>query len=137
MLLTRLQGFKSEANRERESKRAAFKRPFSMFSSSSGGASTSSTKSPPRKAARRDSYESGGEVLSGVSPRAQMATATGVAASSSSALLSHNNSNSSWAEMEPQIIGQFPVHPLTLQAKQVFVVRMLTPLAEYQEVRGI
>ena len=43
-------------------------------------------------------------------------------------------SNSSWAEMESKIIGHFPIHPLTLKAKQSFIFRLLTPLGEYQEV---
>ena len=43
-------------------------------------------------------------------------------------------SNSSWAEMESQMIGHFPIHPLTLKAKQSFIFRLLTPLGEYQEV---
>merc|ERR1719391_1057742 len=42
-------------------------------------------------------------------------------------------SNSSWAEMESQMIGHFPIHPLTLKAKQSFIFRLLTPLGEYQE----
>ncbi len=43
------------------------------------------------------------------------------------------HSNSSWAELEPHIIGHFPIHPLTDVARQVFIVKLLTPLAEYQE----
>lgn len=42
-------------------------------------------------------------------------------------------SNSSWAEMESQLIGHFPIFPLTLSAKQVFIMRYLQPLAEYQD----
>ena len=42
-------------------------------------------------------------------------------------------SNSSWAEMESHMIGHFPIHPLTLSAKQIFILRLLTPLGEYQE----
>ena len=45
----------------------------------------------------------------------------------------NDSSNSSWAEMEPQIIGHFPIHPLTEAAKQIFIIKLLTPLAEYQE----
>ena len=44
-----------------------------------------------------------------------------------------SRSNSSWAEMESQLIGHFPIHPLTLSAKQVFALRYLQPLAEYQD----
>ena len=39
---------------------------------------------------------------------------------------------SSWAEMETHLIGHFPIFPLTLSAKQVFILQFLQPLAEYQ-----
>ena len=42
-------------------------------------------------------------------------------------------SNSSWAEMETQIIGHFKVHPVTTKVEQIFIMKLLTPLAEYQE----
>lgn len=35
--------------------------------------------------------------------------------------------------MESHIIGHFPIHPLSSQAKKVFALKLLTPLAEYQE----
>ena len=35
--------------------------------------------------------------------------------------------------METNIIGHFDIYPLTLQTKQVFILRLLTPLAEYQD----
>ena len=35
--------------------------------------------------------------------------------------------------MESQLIGHFPIYPLTLSAKQVFALRYLQPLAEYQD----
>ena len=63
-----------------------------------------------------------------------------------------DNSNSSWAEMELDVIGHFDVFPLTTQVKlqifikllvlhrlfltqvsQIFILRLLTPLAEYQD----
>ena len=47
--------------------------------------------------------------------------------------LSAENSNSSWAEMELDVIGHFDVFPLTSQASQIFILRLLTPLAEYQD----
>ena len=44
-----------------------------------------------------------------------------------------DNSNSSWAEMELNVIGHFEIYPLSLQASQIFILRLLTPLAEYQD----
>ena len=34
--------------------------------------------------------------------------------------------------METHLIGHFPIFPLTLSAKQVFILQFLQPLAEYQ-----
>jgi hypothetical protein len=45
---------------------------------------------------------------------------------------SRENSNSSWAEMELNIIGHFEIYPINLQTQQIFILRLLTPLAEYQ-----
>uniref|UniRef100_A0A146LRX2 DDB1-and CUL4-associated factor-like 1 n=1 Tax=Lygus hesperus TaxID=30085 RepID=A0A146LRX2_LYGHE len=42
-------------------------------------------------------------------------------------------SNSSWAEMETFVIGSVQMHPLTLATKQMFILRYLTPMGEYQE----
>ncbi|KAI5701893.1 hypothetical protein M8J75_014419 [Diaphorina citri] len=42
-------------------------------------------------------------------------------------------SNSSWAEMEPMIVGTIPVHPLTTETQQLFILKYLTPMGEYQE----
>lgn len=43
-------------------------------------------------------------------------------------------SNSSWAEMETYVIGNIQMHPLTLCTKQLFILKYLTPMGEYQEV---
>lgn len=45
---------------------------------------------------------------------------------------SRESSNSSWAEMELNIIGHFEIFPISTQTKQIFIIRLLTPLAEYQ-----
>ncbi|XP_065215830.1 protein mahjong isoform X2 [Planococcus citri] len=42
-------------------------------------------------------------------------------------------SNSSWAEMETLIIGNVQIHPPTLATKQMFILKYLTPMGEYQE----
>ena len=46
---------------------------------------------------------------------------------------STENSSSSWAEMELNVIGHFEIYPVSLQASQIFILRLLTPLAEYQD----
>ena len=35
--------------------------------------------------------------------------------------------------MELDVIGHVDIYPLTLQASQIFILRLLTPLAEYQD----
>lgn len=42
-------------------------------------------------------------------------------------------SNSSWAEMETYLIGNIQMHPLTLATRQLFILKYLTPMGEYQE----
>lgn len=42
-------------------------------------------------------------------------------------------SNSSWAEMETFVIGNVQMYPPTLATKQMFILRYLTPMGEYQE----
>lgn len=50
---------------------------------------------------------------------------------------SHLNSecsNSSWAELEPYMIGTFCMYPLTPEMKQRFILQYLTPMGDYQEL---
>ncbi|KAI0224040.1 DDB1- and CUL4-associated factor 1 [Lamellibrachia satsuma] len=43
-------------------------------------------------------------------------------------------SNSSWAEMEPYVIGSYCMSPLTSEMHQRLILQYLTPLGEYQEL---
>ncbi|XP_075560422.1 lisH and WD40 domain-containing protein mahjong isoform X4 [Dermacentor variabilis] len=45
-------------------------------------------------------------------------------------------SNSSWAELEPLMIGSQQVFPLTVEMQQRLILQYLTPLGEYQELLG-
>lgn len=45
-------------------------------------------------------------------------------------------SNSSWAELEPLMIGSHQVFPLTVEMQQRLILQYLTPLGEYQELLG-
>ncbi|XP_075228537.1 lisH and WD40 domain-containing protein mahjong isoform X6 [Lycorma delicatula] len=42
-------------------------------------------------------------------------------------------SNSSWAEMESYVIGHIQMYPPTLATQQIFILKYLTPMGEYQE----
>ena len=44
-------------------------------------------------------------------------------------------SNSSWAEMESYVIGSIQMYPPTLATRQMLILRYLTPMGEYQEVK--
>lgn len=43
-------------------------------------------------------------------------------------------SNSSWVEMENLIISSVQIYPPTLATKQMFILKYLTLMGEYQEV---
>ncbi|RWS14691.1 protein VPRBP-like isoform X2 [Dinothrombium tinctorium] len=43
-------------------------------------------------------------------------------------------SNSSWAEVEPYMIGSFQMYPLTPEMKQRFILQYLIPMGDYQEL---
>ncbi|XP_043216878.1 DDB1- and CUL4-associated factor 1-like isoform X3 [Amphibalanus amphitrite] len=83
--------------------------PLRNLSSSSGGggANCSLLMSPPRGATCAGSHQ-----------------------------LTAENSNSSWAELRPQLIGTFQMHPVTSSTRQILLLRYLTPLGEYQEWLG-
>lgn len=46
-------------------------------------------------------------------------------------------SNSSWAEIEPFVIGNVQMYPPNTATKQYFILKYLTPMGEYQEVSGL
>uniref|UniRef100_T1KIJ0 DDB1- and CUL4-associated factor 1 n=2 Tax=Tetranychus urticae TaxID=32264 RepID=T1KIJ0_TETUR len=43
-------------------------------------------------------------------------------------------SNSSWADIEPYMIGSFQMYPLTPEMQQRFIFQYLTPIGDYQEI---
>lgn len=43
-------------------------------------------------------------------------------------------SNSSWADIQPYVIGSYSLEPLSLGMKQRLILQYLTPMGEYQEV---
>ncbi|XP_041347553.1 DDB1- and CUL4-associated factor 1-like [Gigantopelta aegis] len=47
-----------------------------------------------------------------------------------------DQSNSSWAEMQPYVIGSYSMEPLTTSMKQRMILQYLTPMGEYQELLG-
>ena len=126
-MLSSLKQLQEEAERERVvGYNERFKRPFALFSKS------------PMKAPRRSSsdgdQEGGGGRRSLESKGGQLAPGwPGSLLSPPRVASSAENSNSSWAEMELDVIGHYDIFPLTLQASQIFILRLLTPLAEYQD----
>ncbi|RWS31137.1 protein VPRBP-like isoform X3 [Leptotrombidium deliense] len=48
--------------------------------------------------------------------------------------LSNECSNSSWAEVEPYMIGSHQMYPLTPEMQQRFIIQYLIPMGDYQEL---
>ena len=118
----------TEQNNHEESKSSnnKFKRPFSIFGSNSNSSIKKSKRlSTDSQEDDRMKSPDHGMTLNPGWPSSQP---------SSPSRNSHENwSNSSWAEMESQVICHFHIHPLTNAARQVFILRLLAPLAEYQD----
>lgn len=51
-------------------------------------------------------------------------------------LLNSDCSNSSWAELSSYIVGTYQMFPMTRETQQIFVLRYLRPIGEYQEVKS-
>lgn len=45
-----------------------------------------------------------------------------------------SSTSSSWAEMQPNIIGSWQVYPVNLVTRQIFTLRYLSPVGEYQDM---
>lgn len=52
----------------------------------------------------------------------------------STSLISSDCSNSSWAEMSSYIVGTFKMYPVNKETKEMFMLKYLRPVGEYQEV---
>jgi len=141
ILLKKLKVLQAQGEQEREE---LFKRPFALFS-----------KSPQKRRMSRESEESHDKSHKNGSNESALQEEiiwdkkagpmlksgrklnpgwpAGVKSPPYSTLPSAENSSSSWAEMELNIIGHFEVFPISLQTKQIYILRLLTPLAEYQD----
>ncbi|KAB7500608.1 Protein VPRBP [Armadillidium nasatum] len=51
-------------------------------------------------------------------------------------ILNSDCSNSSWAEMSSYIVGTFKMHPIDKETKEMFMLKYLRPVGEYQESLG-
>ena len=158
-ILVRLKGLQEKAEVVRESSRSdRFKRPFALFSKSpmknprrlsqdgdhqsgdqisgdqpvQGHGDTADGKSEScRGAKRRSSEGEGGKCVRNLAPG--WPTSSPFSSPPRAGFINADNSNSSWAEMELNVIGHFEIYPISLQASQIFILRLLTPLAEYQD----
>ena len=157
-MLIRLRELQDQAEKERDQSRSdRFKRPFALFSKSplknprrlsedgeaegvaklSNGHSNSNgglaVKSPEGDATSGGKKEGGG-----CKRNLERSGSGGLAPGWPNGIMSPprsstENSSSSWAEMELNVIGHFEIYPVSLQASQIFILRLLTPLAEYQD----
>ncbi|XP_037787804.1 DDB1- and CUL4-associated factor 1-like [Penaeus monodon] len=51
-------------------------------------------------------------------------------------VLNSDCSNSSWAEMSSYIVGTYQMFPMTRDTQQIFILKYLRPIGEYQESLG-
>ena len=156
-MLVRLKGLQEKAEGVRESNRSdRFKRPFALFSKSPlknprrlsqdgdhqgdqlpgdhpvlGHGDTDGKSENSRPAKRRSSEGEGGKGVRNLAPG--WPTSSPFSSPPRAGFINTDNSNSSWAEMELNVIGHFEIYPISLQASQIFILRLLTPLAEYQD----
>ena len=163
LLIQRLRNFKRQSEEERTKRIDTFKRPFKIFGSSTSStlpsnapttgvnSSTQSNSNLTSTSTKNINRRMSGEdeanlIISNIPPglrspdRRELRPGwpSGPGYNSCPGSPTGNNgmgdlSNSSWAEMESHMIGHFPIHPLSISAKQIFILRLLTPLGEYQE----
>ena len=73
------------------------------------------------------------KVSSPLNKRRRLSSPTNISALSPSTYNSEC-SNSSWADIEPYMIGSSKVYPLSDEMKQRFILQYLTPMGDYQEL---
>ena len=156
-MLEKLKLLQDQAEQERDQARSdRFKRPFALFSKSplknprrlsedgesegvgkisNGHANSSVSKGPGESVAPVSGGKKNGV---GVKRNLDRSNSGGLAPGWPNGIMSPprsstENSSSSWAEMELNVIGHFEIYPISLQARQIFILRLLTPLAEYQD----
>jgi len=155
-MLTRLRELQDQSERERDQARSdRFKRPFALFSKSPLKNPRRLSSDEPETAAklasnsasndrdgdreptfssslRKDNSNGSKKCIERINSGGNLAPGwpNGFLSPPRS---STENSSSSWAEMELNVIGHFEIYPVSLQASQIFILRLLTPLAEYQD----
>jgi len=155
-MLIRLRELQDQAETERDQSRSdRFKRPFALFSKSplknprrlsedgeaEGVAKLSNGHSNSNGAVKSpegDNTSGGKKEGGGCKRNLERSGSGGLAPGWPNGIMSPprsstENSSSSWAEMELNVIGHFEIYPVSLQASQIFILRLLTPLAEYQD----
>lgn len=67
-------------------------------------------------------------------PTRRQSLSPGRSTNQASTLTPSECSNSSWANVEPYMIGSYQMYPVTPVLEQRFILQYLTPMGEYQEV---
>ncbi|XP_063852403.1 protein mahjong-like [Scylla paramamosain] len=70
------------------------------------------------------------------SPKSASKGTIGIGGEVSELLLNSDCSNSSWAEMGSYIVGTYQMYPVTRDTQQMFILKYLRPIGEYQESLG-
>ncbi|KAK2725316.1 DDB1- and CUL4-associated factor 1-like isoform X2 [Artemia franciscana] len=81
---------------------------------------------PPKKKIRRRKSRRDDEIKASASTQIKLDIPT----------VKEESSNSSWAELEVNLIGTIQIHPLTDSTKMIMIFRYLASLGEYQDLLG-
>lgn len=122
-LLKRLKELNIIQKKEQEDNPEAYPRPFGQFKRNRSPDPVSKFANSPEKVTPQASPVLKRRRLS--SPVASLGLASP---------LPHTESNSSWADLEPYMIGTVQMHPLTTEMQQRFILQYLTPMGDYQEM---
>ncbi|XP_022253323.1 DDB1- and CUL4-associated factor 1-like [Limulus polyphemus] len=133
LMLDRLHELSAQQKKRKEMQMIADK-PFAHLNrESKDGEAFSDAKEKSQNLPSQDTSPSSKKNI-GLSPSsAPVSLATSEHAAGFSASLGEC-SNSSWADLEPYMIGSFQMFPLTLEMQQRFILQYLTPIGEYQDL---
>ena len=105
-----------------------FERPFAAFTPNSNNVSAGKRSHSPDQTSNGTPDGHSFTIPSPVSKKRRISSPNSPAGSL------HTESNSSWADLEPLIVGSFSLHPLTPEMQQRFILQCLSPMGNYQEL---
>ncbi|KAI1277988.1 Protein mahjong [Halotydeus destructor] len=123
--------FLVEENVEKKTSQDKFVRPFSQFKR---------TRSPDNAKKSDDQSRVNGEAVpaspseSPTAKKRRVSSPVGSPGVVSPNVQQANESNSSWADLEPYVVGSVQMSPLTVEMQQRFILQYLSTTGDYQEL---